>query len=257
MTDHWGVDSWVSSNQPAPGGRFFFDSVAAAVGRQPAFWGRYLNNYSYALTKGEKEFLLGRNCRILLVFNGPERQPLTGPGAYDAGRRSAMAACGLARAIGIREGVRIFADLEGWPTDAGWFRGWCEIMVSSSYVGVGGIYGNAAASWSWGRNAGIGATDAVDRDFADLIDDIIAGRSTKSLDLHYWSTRPCLSQGQPLPPPSRVVPAAFNPRPAPLTPYRFTSITVWQYRQGVTGIHGGTVDLDLATDEGLGGMLSP
>jgi hypothetical protein len=254
MDPRWGVDSWTASNHPV-GGDFFFDIVARATRRTPAFWGRYLNPHEYGLTSTEIDFLRNRQCKILLVYNGPARSPLVGRGAHEAGRNSAAAACNAARGLGITgRHVRLYADLEGWHTDADWFRGWCEVMAESDYAGLGGIYGNARAAWSWPGSATAGAETAVDQRFSNLLADITAGRASKPLDLLFWSTRPCLAQNQHLPPPHRIVPPEFNPSPPPVTPFRFTRTVIWQYRMNVTGIAGGLIDLDLCTEQGFEGM---
>jgi hypothetical protein len=255
MGAHWGVDSVTPANRQV-GGRYFFDIVADRCRTAPEFWGRYLNTYSYALTVAEKNFLLCRKCRILLVYNGPSRSPLVGAGSHAAGRNSATAAIALAQGLGISDSrVRLYADLEGWPTSAEWFRGWCEVMAASPYAGLGGIYGNASAHWSWPANATAGAQNAVDARFNALVSDIVAGRTSKTLDLHFWSTRPCLAQNHPLPPVNRIIPPTFRPSPPPPTGFRFTRTVLWQYRLNVTGITGGLVDLDLCNDQGLEGTF--
>jgi hypothetical protein len=266
MSVYWGVNSWNRADQmppihvparlwgPAgpPNPPTLFEFVKRRLGRAPEFWGRYLNQYSYGLTETEMRFLLGQKCRVALIYN-EQRLPLTGPQAYRGGREASPRACRLARLLYVPRGVWIYADLENWSVDPDWFRGWCEFMYTQPYGGMGGAYGDAFHSWSWGASAAA-ATD--DQQGSSLFRELAAGRIrpvSKASTSYAWSTRPHLGQGSD-PPPGDIVPASFRGR----GPVSFLIETVlWQYRTNVplgTGLP--LVDLDLATGAGYNSMWS-
>jgi hypothetical protein len=188
---HWGVDSFYPLNQRAipgehhprerrvyhsndpdadllgPGdGRFsIFDFICQHYRRVPEFWGRYLNmdlDSTSRLTEREVAYLrwkcetLGVSCKILPVFNrillGPEEGRLYLDSAFE-GERTARDAEGAAYFMGIPRGVRIYADLEGWPATVEWLRGWClEMFRRRYYRGMGGIYGRVPAAEFFDQN---------------------------------------------------------------------------------------------------------
>ena len=98
---------------------------------------------------------------------------------------------GFGERLGFRGGVRLYVDLEGWPTDTDWFRGWCSDMAPSPYLGLGGVYGNAVSAWSWPRQGTAGAEAEFDQQFTSVLDDLIAGRTvSKALNLHFGPQDP-------------------------------------------------------------------
>ena len=139
----------------------------------------------------------------------------------------------------LRDGQRTPTGFEGgaisWPLRPIW--GWeecteCDLSVVMAKQGAAG------------------AEAEVDQQFTSVLDDLIAGRTvSKALNLHFWTTRPCLSQNQPMPVRQRRVPARFTPQRS--SPNLVTETVIWQYRMNVTGIPGGLVDLDLSTARGL------
>jgi Domain of unknown function (DUF1906) len=164
---HWGVDSWGPADRrvtvPAALRRAgegehsditLLELVARRMGRAPAFWGRYLNRrlpqdqrtgevrspeHSHAITPHEVEFLHAQDCRALLVYNGSAGRGHRLSGGRGAGREAAGAADRLCEQLQVPRHVAIYADVENWPGDVGWFRGWFETMH-----GLGrkcGVYG--------------------------------------------------------------------------------------------------------------------
>lgn len=152
---HWGVDSWgpadghVSTPEALqrPGdpydGITLLELVARRMGRTPAFWGRYLNRrlpedrrtgvvrspeHSHAITPREIQFLHDNGCRALLVYNGGAGREHRLRGGLNAGREAAERADALADQLGVPPHVVIYADIENWPGNVGWFRGWFETM---------------------------------------------------------------------------------------------------------------------------------
>ena len=268
----WGVNSWNRAHiwppgvsapaarwgpQGVPANATLYEYVRRRAAEAPAFWGRYLtSDPRYGLLRDEAEFLHAQGCRILLIYNGDGRgrHQITGAQAFANGQRAAERACELARGVGAAGGVRIYADLEGWRADAAWFRGWSQRMYASPYLGLGGAYGNASASWSWGP----GAVDGVeDLGAGSLLSDLAAGRiasRTKQSLFYLWTTRPHLSQDRE-PPAGRIIEERFLGRGQA----GFMLETVlWQYRTNVPlGSDAPIVDLDLATPRGFDEMWHP
>lgn len=151
---YWGVDSFnpITVTRRWDGGRAMslFDFVRSKMDGLPTFWGRYLNNAKPSrITRGECEALKrlcashGATVRLLLVYNDITLADcqLAGQAGYQRGGVAAASACRLARGLGITGGVRLYADLEGWPASPEWMRGWWDTMQRSEFAGIGGFYG--------------------------------------------------------------------------------------------------------------------
>jgi hypothetical protein len=141
---HWGVDSWGPADGPGDGPNgTLLEHVARRMGRVPAFWGRYLNRrlpqdrrtgevrspeHNHAITPREIDFLHAHDCRVLLVYNGHTGREDRLRGGLHAGREAAELADALAGQLVVPPHVAIYADVENWAGDVGWFRGWYETM---------------------------------------------------------------------------------------------------------------------------------
>jgi len=113
---------------------------------EPAFVGRYLETkegVSFGVTKEEAAMLHEQGIKILPIYNH-----FTDATTYDRGVAEAKQAIEMAGALGIPEGVAIFADVEpDYPVDAEFIRGWTETMLASPYEpGIYGVYVKASES---------------------------------------------------------------------------------------------------------------
>jgi hypothetical protein len=232
MPGVWGVDSFYPINARAIRGRHqpqaeriihtpnyiqagddaysLFDFICDHYDEPPAFWGRYVNlaqNRS-CLRPGEAEFLgwkcrrLGIDCRLVPVYNGisgrPERRRVTRLVRYDDGVHHAADAETAARRFGVPRGVRIYADLEGWPATVEWLQGWCVGMFRSNYYrGMGGFYGRVPDPNMFDQNQpdfGHGRTTIHRHNYWSQELVYALGRPQEEVPLHYW---PALWSTQP------------------------------------------------------------
>lgn len=152
---HWGVDSWGPADRRVstptalqrpgddPSGVTLLELVARRMARAPAFWGRYLNqrlpqdrrsgevlspDHGNSLTPREIDFLHAHDCRVLLVYNGHAGREHRLAGGLHAGREAGERADALATQLQVPPHVAIYADVENWAGDVGWFRGWFETL---------------------------------------------------------------------------------------------------------------------------------
>jgi hypothetical protein len=274
MEPYWGADSYLAANaqinipqgfrEPGrPGRQMLFDFVQRLMGEPPEFWGRYLNPYgedSSALQPGESDFLHRRGCRILLAYNGPRgevwRETRSGrryriiSAGYRSGYRAAQNACDLARnRFHVPRGVRIYADLEGWPVNPDWIHGWWDYMHGSEYAGMGGLYGRGGElPWSalsnptvrprhptrrvrgepnwWSSNVPGAADQQAARLFEQDLDQLAAfgtRRSGTDASRYVWSNIPRRSCEFPR---DRQRPTSFR---GVGPPTHLTDTVIWQY----------------------------
>ncbi|WP_414582281.1 glycoside hydrolase domain-containing protein [Scytonema sp. PCC 10023] len=121
----WGVDSVQSITQS------FLDQIRTTYG-SPDFFGRYLGG-RYGMTADEVALAQRNGIKILVVDQsfGPTYNPLT---EYSAGEAAARKAISNAEALGIPNGVAIFADIEIQSNIAApWIQGWFDTLASSIY----------------------------------------------------------------------------------------------------------------------------
>ena len=167
----WGVDSVTSATservwEAGHGQETLFEFVARKLGEPPYFWGRYLRRSgSSMLTESERDYIhsqrspSGETVRILPIYNdwialdrrhaqqdlrAIRRQPNASALAYQYGGDDCRSALEIARRLipeTERSGVRIYYDLEGWDFPPEWLRGWWDVMRSSEFKGIGGLYG--------------------------------------------------------------------------------------------------------------------
>ena len=265
----WGVDSYnpadirvnrdghpIDRDTSASGDRLY-DHLVRVTGREPEFWGRYLNermDSGSSLRQGEADYIFRRSggrCRILLVYNGIPRDEVSTPGprGTEAGRRAASSAIVAAARLGVPPRTRIYADLEGWMASPEWLLGWWERMYESPYLGLGGLYGRGGnvdriaardnPLLSPGRYGGVWSTvlpDARDQIRSRELDELMRGTAT-GLDYscHVWTARPRLPDAEP---PTQWL--AGGPAAGAL-------VTVWQYYGSAHGLF----DYNVATLQGL------
>ena len=126
-TTVWGVDS-VNESSHLLGGHPLYDYVVDHMGVQPHFWGRYLS----MLTAPEVAFLGARNCKILPIKNGLDSVMRRG---LKEGLQAATDAATAATALGIPNGVVIYADIEpNWAPSRDFLLGWMLGISASNYT---------------------------------------------------------------------------------------------------------------------------
>lgn len=230
MATHWGVDSANSANS-STGGQTLFDNITQLAGRAPEFWGRYIGS-SFSLTATEAEFLHGKSCKILVIYNGAHNSPSSVQGGFTEGANDANRAITAAKAVGVPAKVWIYADIEaGWNPTAEWFQGWSDTMSSSQYGGAGGIYGDPIPANAAHFNTPYCA--------AFHSDPRMQGTGDSAALIFSSEPEPgCTS-------------AASAPTFAPASPPCNPNTVIWQYAENCFG---GLVDQDLATDFGLTSM---
>ncbi|WP_161568262.1 glycoside hydrolase domain-containing protein [Anaerobacillus alkaliphilus] len=155
----WGLDSADRVDQS------FYDCFVTNFG-EPVAFGRYLetkDGVSYGLSEEEVAFLQDKGIKIIPIYN----HFIDGT-TYEKGVQEAETAITYAEAIGVTEGVYIFANVEPeYPIDADFLLGWFETIQSSQYKpGVYGIFGEgreltAAFERALGNNEAIGEEMAV------------------------------------------------------------------------------------------------
>lgn len=284
MAHHWGVDSFNPADHmvrvPAAHRRAeeaaglretLFDYVTRRAGREPAFWGRYLNNgLPSGLRPGEADFIFARSegrCRVALVYNGVRGEPAGAAAGRAGGEAASREAVTLAIAQGVPTYARIYLDLEGWRVAPEFLEGWWDGMSASPYAGAGGIYGRGAEvrplprshmpdlsrrphSSGWAARVPAAEDRAAARAFPGLIADLAAGRSPRPQSRYIWSNIPRrIDQHGDTPAGTQIIPDSFGavgPAGAILS-----RTVLWQYRFGAFWAEGssrGLVDLDLALD---------
>ncbi|MBI4904644.1 MAG: DUF1906 domain-containing protein [Acidobacteria bacterium] len=267
---YWGVDSVENADHNIrtqqefiragdPPRQTFFEFVTRRVGRQPAFWGRYLNRHPSCLTKTEADYLHRHNCRVLLVYNGVHRHAadLVGQAAYRNGARAAEAAADIAATLGVPSSVQIYADIERWRADAAWFRGWFETMHALRRAGLGGIYGNVGLrqSRAEGFRDSLGqGSEQVAHDYGAPGHPTPTRAAPPDAIVQVWSNRPYLNNVGHDFSTLNYTPPSFQPEVAP--PDVHCETVVWQYGANVPlhteGRH--YVDFDLCTERGRQSM---
>ncbi len=307
---HWGVDSYgpADRNVALPEAlrragdddatATLFDFVERRMGRAPAFWGRYLNRrlpedrsthavrspeHSHSITPREADFLHARGCRVLLVYNGSAGRRERLRGGWSAGRDAAERADVICDQLGVPPHVAIYADVENWAGDVGWFRGWVETMRAAHRAC--GVYGRptrlvenpADPSPTYGtpldripsRFTRREATRMIEREttttgvaprrvmvreyWSDELRDALVGAADP---FYVWSSEPrrVLSERSDAALDGADIPTEFVPAEPPGTASART--VVWQYLENALflgGVHG-TVDMNMATPSGLACM---
>ncbi len=137
---YWGVDSAERVTTVAiDGTMLWYNWVVQEAQQVPVFWGRYIGG-NFSLTSDEIAFLHhpSRQCKILLVYNGTNQQPLN---TFAQGLAHANAAIDAAQTLGAPPGVLIWVDIEEAQTPSSEFlQGWSQRMFTSTYAAAGGIY---------------------------------------------------------------------------------------------------------------------
>jgi hypothetical protein len=228
MATHWGVDSANKANSQAHG-QTLFDYIAQVAGQAPKFWGRYIGS-SFSLDGSEAQFLHGKGCKILVIYNGAHNSPMSVQGGFNEGANDANRAISAAQTLGIPHGIWIYVDVESnWSPTSDWFRGWSDTMFHSRYGRAGGVYGNPlpanAAHFNTPYCRAFNSDPNMQGDAAALI----------------FSSEPepgCTS-------------AAGAPTFAPASPPCNPNAVIWQYAENCFG---GLFDEDLANDVGLASM---
>ncbi|MFO0637055.1 MAG: DUF1906 domain-containing protein [Nannocystaceae bacterium] len=126
--------------------------VTRRMGRAPTFWGRYLNQRlpqhdgtvesppgEHRLTPREVAWLHAQGCRVLPVYNGSGGRTDRLTGGRTAGAAAANQAIALCEQLEVPASVIVYADVENWAGDVGWFRGWFETMRGANWRC--GVYG--------------------------------------------------------------------------------------------------------------------
>ena len=227
MATHWGVDSARRANSQI-NGQTLFDRITQQAGQAPEFWGRYIGS-SFSLSTSEVQFLHGKNCRILVIYNGAHDSLTSVQGGFQEGVNDASRAISAAQTLGVAAGTWIYADIEaGWSPTGEWFKGWSDTMFHSQYGGAGGIYGNPLPSNAVHFNTPYCAAFNSDPNM----------QGTGGSAALIFSSEPepgCTS-------------AAAAPTFAPSSPPCNPSAVIWQYAENCFG---GLVDEDLADDTGF------
>lgn len=298
---HWGVDSsyypanatvgvpddFLRGGEVGPVEEPLFDYVTRRAGRQPEFWGRYLNDNhpDSRLRPDEPSYLFSRNCRLLLLFNGIRTQPHGQDRDRSGGENAAHRAIAEARRYNIANPsqVRIYLDLEDYSVTAGFLEGWWNVMYASPYAGAGGLYGRGAEqavprrgsrgshlrdfsrrpyNRNWAQRVSIAEDRVAEQRIYGLLDDLASGyrHISKPHSVYIWSNTPRrYDQSHDTPADTEIIPPAFGA----VGPYLgregslLTQTVIWQYRFGAfweRGASRGTVDLDLALDAAFDNM---
>ncbi|MGH2461754.1 MAG: glycoside hydrolase domain-containing protein [Chloroflexota bacterium] len=142
---YWGVDSAARANDTYPNTQStVFDYVTLKAGESPLFWGRYIGG-SFALNSDEVDYIHGKSCKILPIYNGATSGSVSG--TYQDGQNDAKNAINAAQALGVPYGKVIFADIEAsWSPSVAWIKGWSDTIFDSIYAGSGGFYANTSSS---------------------------------------------------------------------------------------------------------------
>lgn len=245
-----------------------YDYVTRRAGREPRFWGRYLNkHHPSGLKENEADYIFRRSsgrCRVLPVYNGLRGQPARGHRGRDDGEAVADAVIETATEYDVPPGVCIYLDLEGWTVQAEFIEGWWQRMRASPWGEAVGIYGRGAEvrhvrggyaprpgrhhSSGWARRIDAAEQDVADEELEELVDAIAEGEAYRPNKHFIWSNTP-----------RRVDSSHDTPHDAQIIPHSFAAAgpvgamlsetVVWQYRFSAfwqRNAHRGTVDLDLA-----------
>ena len=251
MAIHWGVDSYnrADAKVQGTGGKTLFDHVVDKFKNHPArknkkspdFWGRYIGAAN-PLTKQEAQFLLQKDCRILVIYNKPgvlnnkTKKPV---GTRTDGENAANDAIAAAKKLKIPGKIFLYANIEHWMRPSkDWILGWCLTMYRSQYAGAGGFYCN---TWDLSH-------------FSIEYKKALKKETTPKILPHHcqlYAQGPHKSGCQGIP--SNYTPQQMTGQPQP---------AVWQYainceKQKVGGKEIGLYDLDLANDSGFNRMWKP
>lgn len=136
----WGVDSASYTTEE------FYGCVQANFG-EPEIWGRYLEDkdgVSYGLTTEEVQLLHSEGVSILVIYNH-----FTDGTTYEKGVAEAEQAIAYAEALGVPEGVALFANVEPeYPIDANFILGWYDTIEPSIYhPAIYGLFTEGSDVW--------------------------------------------------------------------------------------------------------------
>jgi hypothetical protein len=242
---YWGVDSYAPAYRP---GTFcLYDQVVKV--KKPAFWGRYIRCPNAAdpnaLTGTERDFLLGKGCAIVPIYNRTvyQRRGPTWASTFADGVADAVDAITVATGLGIPTGVYIYADIEpGWPNvSTAWILGWWCTFYPSPYWGA--LYCTLQQKYCNALAQVQSLEPPPNLDFIDLIrwcpiPEIMTGS-------YVWSFSPYRG--------SFTLPPAWQPLTPPCHP---DGVKLWQYCANHL-VAGTYVDADLATGDAYAGMWQP
>lgn len=230
MTTFWGVDSAQPANSMVQG-QTLLDFITQQCGQAPTFGGRYIGG-NFALTSLEVEFLHDKGCRILVIYNGARNSPASVQGGLAEGANDANKAIAAAQALGVPDGVWIYADVEaGWQPSSAWFQGWSDTMFNSQFGGAGGVYGNPHKTNA--ANFNVPYCDAFNNDSN------MQGTDSNAAYIYSSEPEPGCTAAANAP--------AFTPDMPPCNP----NTVIWQYAENCFK---GLVDQDLANDAGFASM---
>jgi hypothetical protein len=212
----WGVDSVETITQA------FLDEISTTYGK-PDFFGRYLGG-DYGMTADEVAIAHNNDIQILVVDQsfGPTSTDLLG---YDYGKDAAENAINNAQALGIPDGVAIFANVEyNSIIDSGWIEGWFDTLTASIYVP--GYYANPVYN----------NPDNPDLDFESAYCEAVSLNSQLGTDAIIWTNQDSLG----------VSSKAEAPAWAPIGPACNPSAPVLAWQYGLADGSSPNVDTNLA-----------
>jgi hypothetical protein len=287
----FGVDSYSAIDSPVVVPRAFwragesghvreplYDYVVRRAGREPCFWGRYVNGSGQGsdLTLREVNWLASWHpqCRIVLIYNG------VGPSGERTRRASGESAAREAIRIATDEldapdGARIYIDLEGWLATPEYLDGWFTTMYGSRFAGAGGVYGRGVEmiareagyrlfglrrSSGWAARMPRAEDVGAQQRFDDLIGSLTGQRPrAKPFSPFVWTNTPRVwDRSGDTPGNAVIIPPAWGGR-GPVG-VMLTDTVLWQYRFEAfwsASAHRGSVDLDLALEAAYRDMWQP
>jgi hypothetical protein len=227
-------------------GKTLWDVTVERFGRQPQFWGRYLNAENDSLTPEEVDYLHGRKCRIVPIFLIDKDNIKT----EVVGKRNAQSAISRLTSLKslVPNTIFIYADIE-WDYKPGqdWIRGWWGEMKTWMGVGCGGFYCTP---------------EAINHNFPDPYCKAVKAASEPMAFRRIWANSPDLKKMFYVPKgefapngPVDLSKVEFKPNQPPCE----NVSAIWQYFAN----HGDQIppdelpDLDLAIDEAWDRMWKP